>query len=96
MLASSKIAVIGAFLVGSLVIEPAAAASNLPLWETRTCASTGGWRTFTPKSEGDLPACHPDTRREWKVCEESGRTPLYAHWCPAKAAPKSAPKDFRP
>ena len=94
MFASKQIVVIGALLVGLGVTGSAVAASNQPSWETVACKGKDGWTTFTPKSEGDLPACH--TEREWKTCKEEGREPLYAHWCPAKAGTGKQPTGFKP
>lgn len=56
-----------------------ATAEERPHWETPNSCKTV-WSAFTPKSEGTLPVCH--TNREWRVCKEERREPLYAWWCP--------------
>lgn len=94
MLATRQMVVIGSLLVGLGVTGSAAASPKKPLWETQgTCATE--WKTFTPKEEGDLPACHPGTTREWKVCKVEGRQPHYAWWCPAKAGTGQRPARFQ-
>jgi hypothetical protein len=51
-------------------------------WETTAC--TTGWKPFTPRAEGDLKPC--PTKREWMRCDEEGRKPLFAWWCPISAS----------
>ena len=91
MLALRQIVVVGALFAG-LGVTGSAVAGNQPPWETHPCESKEGWKTFTPKSEGNLPACH--TVREWRVCDLDGRKPLYAYWCPAKVGVGKHPSGF--
>ena len=95
MFASRQIAVVGALLVGSSVIEPAAA-FNGPPWENPQHACAAGWITFAPKEEGDLPRCH--VAREWRKCEFAAtekRKPLIAHWCPPSVGTGKRPSGFK-
>lgn len=93
MLATRQMVVIGSLLVGLGVTGSAAASPKRPLWETQSCPTE--WKTVTPSSEGNLPACHAGTTREWKVCRQEGRTPHFAWWCPAKAGANKAPEGFK-